>query len=304
MQQQQQDCPLERKAAPPPPHQDTMAGGVSGRITDLTVGALFLVSVSTLLLIGLLLFSSGGGGGLLWSAADIGDEMRLRPAPSSSLAADTEPPMLQNSGEVGVAHCALPVRGQKPACQVDVMRNPLSPPLASFSARPLLCSFVHPVQGVVGGIEVILYAWLHFFPATGTLLAHPPTGEGDGTVGDSGTRGTAATVKGFALLPSSKLLWEQPAGADENCPTFCRKRPNSGEGVAWGGRGRGDAHTKGWGVKAWQQGRELPHILQEEVQLRWWQGLKGGEGGGTSSTGAFHPDDVSIPSLGLCHSPS
>ena len=76
------------------------------------------------------------------------------------------------------------------------------------------------------GIEVILYAWLRFFPTPETL-PHHRAGEGN-----------AATVKGFALLPSSKLLWRQPEGADENCPTFCRKRPNSGEGEAsrlWGG---------------------------------------------------------------------
>ena len=286
MQQQQQDCPLERKAAPPPPHQDTMAGGVSGRITDLTVGALFLVSVSTLLLIGLLLFSSGGGGGLLWSAADIGDEMRLRPAPSSSLAADTEPPMLQNSGEVGVAHCALPVRGQKPVCKFHVVRNPFTftapaaspPPISVFihspragrREQPFYCylpwpllpfpnSFIHPVQGVVDGIEVILYAWLRFFPAPGTLPTHQMGKGGDSGGGDDGTlgegrsdgsRGTAATVKGFALLPSRTLLWPQPTGADENCPTFCRKRPNAGEGVAWGGRG---CTYSGLGCEEWPQ---------------------------------------------------
>ena len=140
--QQQHDCPLERKAAPPPPSQGTKSGGgvSGGGITDLTVGALFIVSVSTLLLIGLLLFSSGGGGGLLWSAADIGDEMRLRPAPSCSLAADVEPPMLQNSGEVGVAHCALPVRGQKPVCKFNVVRNPFTftSPVASPPLMPLL----------------------------------------------------------------------------------------------------------------------------------------------------------------------
>ena len=116
MQQQQNDCPLKRK--PPLPHEGAAMAGVGGSITDLTVGALFLASVSTLLLIGFLLLSSGGGGGgLLWFEGDVGGVMQLRPAPSppattSSASGGIEPPMLQNSGEVGVAHCALPVSGR------------------------------------------------------------------------------------------------------------------------------------------------------------------------------------------------
>ena len=117
------------------------------------------------------------------------------------------------------------------------------------------------MQGVADGIEVILYAWLRFFPTPETL-PHHRAGEGDGSssaLGEGGSRsgsgrGAAATVKGFALLPSSKLLWRQPEGADENCPTFCRKRPNSGEGKA----------------------------------SRLW-------GGGTSTAGVLHPDDSRCP---------
>lgn len=118
-QQQRLHCP-PRPPLPLPPHQGTKAV-ISGSLTDLTVGALFLASITTLLLIGCMLLSSSGGEGLLSFASDNGGSvMRLRAAPrlppangSSSPGGDIEPSMLQYSGDVGVARCALLVSRQK-----------------------------------------------------------------------------------------------------------------------------------------------------------------------------------------------